>query len=278
MNIWTLKSFEKAKENDYIDQLFEHIYKVELNTRSLKEKQKKTIREEFQKEHILIDFLLNLKKFPIDHPYLGLLRKKKKASTDALSYLLENPKVTKSIYKQIHKEFSNASQLVDGCERTASPSRQLGQSFHKFINDNHKLFGFKMCKSVDDFKASDVDSILYLNDKKLQEFANTELGLSLGKGIDLVVKIKSKYVIGEAKFFSNHGGSQNNQFTSMLDVVDYKTKHSTCPECIEFIGIADGAIYEKNKTKIYKHMVNSEYKGIILSALLLKEYFESLRE
>ena len=41
---------------------------------------------------------------------------------------------------------------------------------------------------------------------------------SIIKGIDFVLKTKNRFILGEAKFLTNYGGTQNNQFRDAISV------------------------------------------------------------
>lgn len=81
-----------------------------------------------------------------------------------------------------------------------------------------------------------------------------------------MLKVRDKFFIGEAKFLSDYGGAQNNQFNDAIEVakiVKDKTKG---------IAVLDGIVwFESNE---YMHRTIKSFNGIALSALLLKEFIE----
>jgi len=105
------------------------------------------------------------------------------------------------------------------------------------------------------------------SDEELKKFAEKELGIkNLEKGIDFLLKIKENFFLGEAKFLTDYGGSQNNQFRDALRVAEIK-KHN-----IIGIAVLDGIVWFESKAKMYKTI--KEFEGFALSALLLKEFIE----
>ena len=44
----------------------------------------------------------------------------------------------------------------------------------------------------------------------------------LDKGLDFVLKIKDKFILGEAKLLTSHGGTQDNQFNYAVRVSKIK--------------------------------------------------------
>ena len=66
--------------------------------------------------------------------------------------------------------------------------------------------------SLEEFTSNDSDAILGGTDDDKKKFAREHLNFFRDKGLDFVSRLNKKYVIGEAKFLSDYGGSQNSDF------------------------------------------------------------------
>ncbi len=89
----------------------------------------------------------------------------------------------------------------------------------------------------------------------------------LKKGLDFVLKIKNKYIIGEAKFLTDYGGTQNNQFRDAAGVAKIKKNN------VLGVAVLDGIVWFKSNA--YMHKTTKSLKGIALSALLLEKFIKS---
>ncbi len=143
-----------------------------------------------------------------------------------------------------------------------SPSRQLGNSFRKWLHGlKHKFLSEKELKShhgVAFLKGSDND---------LKNFAKNELGIKqLARRPDFLLKIKNDYIIGEAKFLTDYGGTQNNQFDGALKMGKIKKSN------IFGIAIVDGILWFNSNS--YMHRRIKKFNGIALSALLLEKFIK----
>ena len=88
-----------------------------------------------------------------------------------------------------------------------------------------------------------------------------------------MARVNGKYIIGEAKFITDFGGSQNNQFNDACETADLSK------DKVKSIAILDGVLYIDRPTlKSYKEKFNKKPDRIIISALLLKDFLESLRK
>ena len=89
------------------------------------------------------------------------------------------------------------------------------------------------------------------------------------KGVDFVGRFNGKYVIGEAKFISDEGGHQNDQFLDAMTTLQSATQKNVIN-----IAILDGVLYIPSKKKMYKTITNSDVP--VFSALLLRDYLYQL--
>ena len=255
MNRWTKKSINLANSRGYLDRLFK-IYPIELGiVRGVPADIKKEIQKAFKTKNKihLIKELLRLPKFPIDDPYIASLRRH--------PFLLQkNPETIERISKKLFS--MDVDTILELASKPKSPSRQLGHSFKNWL----RTIDYPFLKE-NEFK--EYDGIVFLDgsDKKLKKFAVEELEIrNLKKGIDFVLKTKKKFILGEAKFLTDYGGTQNNQFNDAVSVAKIKKG--------KVIGIAvlDGIVWFESNA--YMHRTIKSLNGIALSALLLKEFIK----
>jgi len=255
MNRWIQKSISLANSQGYLDKLFK-VYPIELgDTRDVPDSIKKEVKKAFRTENKvnLIKELLRLPKFPIDDPYIASLRRHP-------FLLTKNPETIERISKKLFSMGLDA--VLELAGKPKSPSRQLGHSFKKWLRDLDYPFleegEFKQCSDI---------AFLEGSDKKLKEFAIKELGIrELRKGIDFVLKKRDKFVLGEAKFLTDYGGTQNNQFNDAISVAKIKKDN------VIGIAVLDGIVWFKSNA--YIHRTIKTLNGIALSVLLLENFIE----
>lgn len=201
----------------------------------------------------LIKELLKLPKFPIDDPYIASLRRH--------PFLLsKNPETVERISNKLFSMGIDA--ILELAGKPKSPSRQLGHSFKRWL----RILDYPFLRA-NEFKEYGGIAFLEGSDKKLKKFAIDELGIrNLKKGIDFILKIRNKFVLGEAKFLTDYGGTQNNQFNDAINVAKIKKD--------KIIGIAvlDGIVWFESNA--YMHRTIKSLSGIALSALLLEEFIK----
>jgi len=258
MENWTEKSIKRANEKGYLDDL-QSIYPIQINPlRKMDPKNIPIIRKlHGEKEPVeLIKKLFDLDRFPIDDPYLSCLR----LSDEIFE---NNPKTVSRIGSRLLElDFDS---LIALCEQPKSATRQMGHVFKHWL---HNLgYPFFMENEFDEHTGV---CFLEGSDKKLSEYVNRNLGANLEKGIDLVLKIGSnQYVVGEAKFITDSGGTQTNQLDVALALTNRKIKHATT------IAIVDGIVWFNPS---YLEKVKKNGNGLAMSALLLKEFIASQKK
>jgi len=266
MNKWVKKSIKLAYSKGYLDRLID-IYPVNLTlTRNIDLSAKRKIEKLFSQRNIkkLISTLLSLERFPIDDPYIGFLRKNREA-------LNRNPKTVKRIGSRLLK--MGLDEILLGASRPKSPSRQVGQMFRKWLN---KL-GYPVLPKNDFLKNNKI-AILEGNDAFLMNFARKELGYKGQKGLDMVLRVKNKFIIGETKLITTSGGTQDKSFRESMSFIKQKDKKTIR------VAILDGVVWlvskktrlKKKKPSLYETITNLSSDKIALSALLLKDLIRSL--
>ena len=263
-NDWTKNSIKLAKEKNYLDLLFE-VYPIspqheqrEINSNIWKNVC--TYRKE--KDHIkLITELFKLKKFPLDNMYLGFLRK----DQDALK---RNPEITKKIGTFLcNMSLKDLRRLASAPKST---SRKIGPMFKRWLEK--EPLGIKNYKDFESFLKCD-RGILMGSDDDLKNFCKKYLNYKRNKGLDFVAKVKNKIIIGETKFISTSGGTQDKSFKDIISLLETPLKSEIKEIEAHKIGIIDG--YPLLEQGHYKNDFDNSNE-IFISALLLKDYLNSL--
>lgn len=256
MNQWAKKSIELVKEEGYLDKLSK-IYPIKIQPeREIPIENEKKIRDAIKTKDYkkIINSLLELEKFPIDDPYISMIRK----IPDIMS---KNPETIKRIGETIIT--IGEDEILDLCRIPKSSSRQIGSMFRNFI---HSL----KYPLLDQEKfIKDTKGIAFLNggDNTLKDFANTYLEFSLEKGIDFIAKVNKTYIIGEAKFLTSWGGTQTNQFKVARDLANLKEGKAIK------VAILDGVVWLDKKSGMCLEV--REMKGLALSAVLFENFLKS---
>jgi len=266
MNKWVKKSINLASSDKYLDNLAK-IYPIDLTLpRKIEPEEKERIRKIFKTRNKknLISALLELKRFPIDDPYIGFLRKDRKA-------LDKNPKTIQRIGKRLFS--MGLKEIFIGASRPKSPSRQLGQMFRKWLS----TLGYPVLARDNFLKYKNI-AILDGGDATLKKFAKEELGYRGQKGLDMVLRIKNRFIIGEAKFITASGGTQDKGFRETIAFIKNKGKKALR------IAILDGVVWlvsqkktkKRKKLTLYETISRLNKGQIALSALLLENFIKEL--
>ena len=273
MNIWTQKSILLANQTDYLDQLYK-IYPMANNLKreisdSIKSKINKAISARDNKN--LLRILLqqtDSKKivFPIKDSYIAFLKHDNTA-------IARNPNTVDRIAGILYE--MGYDEIIDKATQPKETNRQLGPLFNEWIRKGS--LGAKITADFDEFFSSVENIILDGSDEHRAIFAKEYLGYERSKGLDFLAKFNSKYVIGEAKFLSDFGGSQNSDFEdaeSTLRISLKPTKHTVMK-----IAIIDGVLYiDKCSGRKPANKLRSEFGDdeVIISALLLRDFLYSI--
>jgi hypothetical protein len=255
MNEWIKRSIKLANSPGYLDKLFE-IYSVELGMdRAISDDASSKIKRAFRTRNklLLLETLLKLPKFPIDHPYVASLRRH--------PYLLKkNPKTVERITKTLFS--ADLPTILILLTRPKSPTRQLGRSFKNWL----QTIGYPFLEKnrIEKYGGT---AFLKGSETQLKQFAIENLKVkNLRRRPDFILKIKNKFIIGESKFLTDYGGSQNNQFDGALEIAKVRRNN------VIGIAVLDGIVWFKSKT--YMHRTIRKFNGVALSALLLKNYID----
>jgi len=260
MNKWVKKSIDLAKSKGYLDNLFS-VYPIELGaSREVSNELKLSIRKALKNKNKkkLIIKLLKLPRFPIDDPYVSSLRK-------AQFLLDKNPKTVARIGKRLIS--IGLENILKLASQPKSPSRQFGHTFRNWL----KTLGYPFLSEEKFLKDENKTVFLKGSDNALKKFAIKNLKIKkLDKGLDFVLKVKNKIILGEAKFLTSHGGTQDNQFNYAVRVAKIKR--------INIIGITvlDGVVWFESGAHMHKTV--KKIKGTALSSLLLKNFIKEIEK
>ena len=259
MNTWTEKSFEIAKNHGYLDKISE-IYPVnQTNIENRVDDDSVKVIKNLLNKHKpkeLISYLIKFKRFPFDDPYVGFIRYFEDA-------LYKNPKTVARIYKKL--TVLGLEEIIEGVNRPKSTSRKFGHFFSHWIHKQYKVL-----QENDFLKTKKGIVILDGGDKKLENFAKKYLNYNRGKGLDFIVKVKNIYVIGESKFVSSPGGTQDKSVREVKNLV----KEKKVPKVIK-VGLVDGVPWVASST-LYRSLHELKANENIMSALCFDDFLESL--
>ena len=266
MSEWIKKSIKLAFGEFYLDNLLE-IYPpyeisrglvVDEETGKLKEFYNSQKLDEFLKE------LIRLKKkgfkFPIDHPYISFL-----SYFDAA--IENNPKTVKEICKVLFKiEYDDLKQKLEAPKKA---SRKMGPMFRNWL-----VKSFHFANSEDIKKSSNI-TFLKGSNAVLKEFAEQELKCKFGelsKGLDFIAKVKNNYLVGTAKFLTDFGGTQYNQFYEAIRFL----RESAVPQNVKKVAVIDGVAWLGKNSRMAKVIQKIKDNEFCFSVLLLRDFLNEL--
>jgi len=273
MNIWTQKSIQLANQTDYLDQLYKvypmannlkreisNLIKSKINT-AIKNKDNNTLIEMLLQQTISKNIV-----FPIKDSYVAFLKHDNTA-------IARNPNTVNRIAGILYE--MGYDEIIEKATQPKETNRQLGPLFNDWIKKGS--LGAVLTVDFDEVLSSNNNIILDGSDEHRTAFAKNYLGYERNKGLDFLAKFNNKYIIGEAKFLSDFGGSQNSDFEDAEATLKIKLK-PTKYEVIK-IAIIDGVLYinkcsgRKPANKLRSNFNNDE---VIISALLLRDYLYSV--
>ncbi len=259
MNLFTQYSVELANQRDYLDQLFSVYPLAPDSIREIDVNLWKKIETSFLcgDNKTLFETLLKLPLFPIKDGYVPFFKLD-------LSAVDRNPKTVNRICGRVRE--LGIDKLYERITQPKETNRQMGPLFHRWMKSG--VLGLTPVSAAE-FLNNNEDAILDGSDRLLQEFAAKHLGYTRDKGLDFVGRFNGKYVIGEAKFISDEGGHQNDQFLDALTTLKTPLKKDVIA-----IAILDGVLYIESKKKMFTTITLSDVP--VFSALLLRDFLYSL--
>jgi hypothetical protein len=258
MNEWVKRSIQIANGPEYLDKL-QKVYPVSRGPeRPLDEDVKERLRQLYEKKNDaeLVKELLKMEKFPTKDPYVAFLRHNP-SSVDS------NPETVRRIADELRA--MGFEKMIEGIEQPVEFNRQIGALFKKWLRDLRYPFLAK-----EQFMQCSGASFLEGGDQRLKQYANDVLRCKLEKAPDFLFRVGDTYVIGEAKFLTDYGGHQDRQFDDALSFVRDKTG-----EAIR-VAVLDGVVWVESEKKMYRQVRSLAEDEFALSALLLKDFLNSL--
>ncbi len=268
MNEWVNESIKLAKSEGYLDRLLAIYPPEEISRGKIPEEESQELKDLFERKGCkeLLKKLIDLKKkcfkFPIENPYIGFLTHDEEA-------IEKNPDTTKKICEKLFQ--MGYDEVKEKLESPKRASRRMGPMFKKWLENNFKFLKRKEFEKTFDF------DIVFLKggDKSLKDYAKTKLKCKFqkfSKGLDFVAKVGNKHIIGTAKFITDFGGSQDNQFNEAIRLV----KETKGPPNVIKVAILDGVVWlsEEMKSKL-KNLKENEF---FFSALLLEKFINFIKQ
>jgi len=237
--------------------------------------------------------------FPITHSYVRYFTnlKVKKQSTG----IDNNLTIVTEIIDQVYETCPNINDLIEAIEQPITSSRQLGQAFNNWCEKNFPCTH----NDIDEWSKCNKPICLFCSgeDKKGIDWVRSNLGIEISTwvdeatGLDLMCKISKKdksvaYIVGEAKFLSDSGGSQKKQRDAAWGLAIDKNlggelagnrgaNWNPKKQDVRLLAILDGICWiEDNNNKFTKPLKSLMKRGkednLAMSALLLKDFFDSV--
>lgn len=256
MDYWTQLSIDYANQRNYLDDLFSVYPTIPDGIRDIDDKLWNRIEIAYKRKNDieLLQELFKMDLFPIKDSYIAFLRKD-------LSALKRNPKTVKRICGRIYE--MGLDRIYDKCSEPKETNRQIGPMFRRWVNK--KVLGIEPI-SIEKFTRTKQDAILDASDEILKQFAKNNLNYHRDKGLDFLARFNNQYVIGEAKFLTDEGGSQNSDFEDAIATLDEKNIKAIR------VAILDGVLYLKSKKKMHRFITDPYKNYHIMSALVLREF------
>ena len=248
MNYWTDLSIQFANQRNYLDELFKIYPTIPDEIREVDEVKWKIAEEAFNRKDNaqLLDSLLDLPLFPIKDSYVAYLKRDQSA-------IERNPETVSRLCSRLYQ--MGLTKIYERVSEPKETNRQIGPLFRRWLQKGE--LGLPLL-DLEKFTKSSENAILNSADAGLMHFAQEHLGYKGNKGLDLVIRMHDKYVIGEAKFLTDFGGHQNAQFNDAIATVKAKGVKAIT------VAILDGVLYIEGKNKMYKDITQASSKKKIL--------------
>jgi hypothetical protein len=266
MNEWIRKSIILATQQNYLDRIQDIYPAGEISERELPANLVQEIVNAHTNRQIkeLIIALMKLEKFPIQDPRVAFLRKGERA-------IDRNSETVNSLGQGLLN--IPIDELLKLCKQGKATNTKMGNMFRSWLRSlPYPQLNQEDFQQLNEIRAieGETQKILIMDGTPLQwkNFADTILSCGLYKEPDLMCKVNGHYIIGEAKWLGDFGGNQNNHFAEAIDFV-----HSTQGNATR-IAVLDGVVWLDTNNRMNREIRRVE--AIAMSALLLKDYFESL--
>ena len=314
MSVWIRRSFDKYDQLDVLSTLSE-IYPSGLNqVRIIRVQDRKAIEtacigpRNVANDIRLFELFISAKYedgkpciFPIDHSYVAMFRRYPKRKSERSLKIRNNPRMITQIINQVHETYPTVEEVLESIEKPATSSRQLGQAFNTWCENTFPCIHH----DIDEWSKCSQPISLFCSgeDRKGIDWARSNLNIVISNtveqatGLDLMCKITRSdnsiaYILGEAKFLSDLGGTQKNQRDAAWGLaIDRnlggelagKRDPNWNPDDydVRLLAILDGVCWiESNNNKFTKPLKQLLDRGLednlAISALLLSDYFDNV--
>lgn len=262
LNKWVRRSLELFETTSYLDNILD-VYPLQTaRPERLDERLKRNIISAHQgrRTRELVDILQNEVKFPYDEPLWYLIK-------NIEGCLKNNPQQIHRIADSLYA--MTAEETVIRLESAPKLNTQMGPMFTNWLRENFQLL------EIDDFRRSTQGIFILSSSEEIgKTFINDELHQDLAKRPDLVAKVNTTYIVGEAKWVGSPGGNQNKQVVEVIDLCRNQRGN------VIRVGIIDGfpwAVFKADggiiNDKTCVQVQESNYD--IISSLLLDDYLKS---
>jgi hypothetical protein len=264
VNEWVRRSLEIANSPGYLDKL-NAIYPADRPPRRpLSRSTKKAITQLHNEKRgdKLVSLLLALEKeghpFPFEHPYASLFRKH-------VDLLEKNPKTVQQIGNALLE--LSVKEIINGCERPPDINRIMGPMFRNWLHQYFPGRGYPVLPEGN-FESYPGPAFLDAANSAILHYVAEKLGYDFKRGRDFLARVGKDYVIGEARFFSTSGGSQNRDLEQTIDFAR-SARVGLVP-----VAVVDGVAWFN---KGYREKLSNLKTGeIALTALALEDFLKSL--
>lgn len=233
MNEWVVRSLEIANAPGYLDKLSAIYRPTRPPRRPLPNAVKRKIRQLHRAGDLraLVAFFFALRRqgysFPFEHPYASLLHARREL-------IKKNNQVVDQIGRALLDV--SASELIRGCERPADINRVMGSHFQDWIRNYFPQRGFYVLPE-NKFENACQPSFLDAVNAAILAYVRDKLGYDFSLGRDFLAKVGRVYIMGEARFFSTHGGSQTRDLRSTLEFAKSARMNLTT------VAVVDGIVW-----------------------------------
>ena len=255
-NYWLDLSIEYANQRSYLDDLFQVYPTIPEGIRDINADKWEKVQQAFsdQDHLLLLKELLSLDLFPIKDSYIAYLKRDPSA-------IDRNPRTIQRICGRLYE--MGLDKIFERCSEPKETNRQIGPFFKRWLNKG--ALGLPILP-LGEFALTDSDAILNGSDKELMSFAKERFNYQRSKGLDLIIRIRNRYLLGEAKFLTDFGGHQNAQFADAISTLTTPNVNAT------MIAVLDGVLYIKGKNKLYAQITEHYSELNIMSALVLRDF------
>ncbi len=261
LNPWVRRSITLFGETSYLDNIQEiYPFQVSQHPQRINSRVRRAIIQAHQSRNTkkLLGLLESQIKFPYEDPVWYLLKKVR-------GCLANNPSQAQRIADSLYS--MTAEETVIRLESPQKLNTQIGPMFRVWLK---RTFNFLPLKQFQSSQSGVF--VLEASEEVGKQFVENILRQVVAKRPDLIAKVNTQYIIGEAKWVGQPGGNQGKQVQEVLAFCKNQRGN------VRRIGIVDGfpwAVYNRNEKLINSKeavlIQESEYD--ILSALLLNDYF-----